>query len=344
MREALAIHRRAPGAPRERGLRPQQPRVRCSAGPGSSPKRKPPTATRWRSRARSSGRRTRSWPGRSTTSRWCSGTGATWRAPSPSPGRRSAMSRKLYGEEHPDVALQLSNLASLLGARGDDDEAIAMARQALAMRRKLFGPDHEQVAMSLGNLGEPLEKKGDLAAARSLYEEALRIQRKVFGNEHPRCAVTLTHLAELALAEGDVGRPSPSRARPWRSAGRRWAGPCRFRHLPGDAGFDPPGRPRGRGGRGPSAPGPCHPDGRRCPPATGGSRRPRAGSAPASRSAGRRLKSSPSGGRVRGPAARARSAERQDRGGSRAAGRVLRGPGQHRSGGRLPRQDSSMRA
>jgi hypothetical protein len=79
-----------------------------------------------------------------------------------------AMSRKLYGTEHPDIALQLSNLASLLGARGDHDEWIAMARQALEMRRKLFGPDHEQVAMSLSNLGDALEQKGDLSAARPL--------------------------------------------------------------------------------------------------------------------------------------------------------------------------------
>jgi serine/threonine-protein kinase len=120
-----------------------------------------------------------------------------------------AMTRKLYGAEHPDIALQLSNLGSMVGARGDDDGWIDLARQALEMRRKLFGPDHEQVARSLDGLGRALEQKGDYTSARPLYEEALRIQERVYGRDHPRVADVLGHLAELHFAQGDAPGAAP---------------------------------------------------------------------------------------------------------------------------------------
>ena len=111
--------------------------------------------------------------------------------------------RKLLGDEHPDVASSLNNLASFLNAKGDYAGAEPFYREALAMRRKLLGDEHPDVAGSLNNLANLLEAKGDYAGAEQLYREALAMHRKLLGEEHPSVATGLNNLAILLQAKGD---------------------------------------------------------------------------------------------------------------------------------------------
>ena len=52
------------------------------------------------------------------------------------------MRKKLLGEEHPDVASSLNNLASLYYYQRRDEEAEPLLLQALDMRKKLLGDKH----------------------------------------------------------------------------------------------------------------------------------------------------------------------------------------------------------
>ena len=52
------------------------------------------------------------------------------------------ISKKALGEEHPDVATRLNNLACVLNNQGNTEEAARMGKQALAIREKALGPDH----------------------------------------------------------------------------------------------------------------------------------------------------------------------------------------------------------
>ncbi|MCG3128381.1 MAG: Serine/threonine-protein kinase PknD [Phycisphaerae bacterium] len=116
---------------------------------------------------------------------------------------RARRYESLLGQEHPDVAQSLNNLASLYQVRGDYSAAEPVLREALAMKRKLLGDEHPGVAAGLNNLAVVLASKGDFAAAEPLYREALAIKRKTLGDEHPDVAAGLNNLAALLQAEGD---------------------------------------------------------------------------------------------------------------------------------------------
>ena len=55
-----------------------------------------------------------------------------------------AMRRRLLGDEDPDVATSLNNLAKLLKEKGDLEAAEPLHRQALAMKRRLLGSGQRQ--------------------------------------------------------------------------------------------------------------------------------------------------------------------------------------------------------
>ena len=60
--------------------------------------------------------------------------------------RALAINEKSLGPEHPDIALNLNNLAELLRATNRLAEAEPLYRRALAIDEKSFGPEHPNVA------------------------------------------------------------------------------------------------------------------------------------------------------------------------------------------------------
>ena len=72
--------------------------------------------------------------------------------------------RTLFGEEHPETASSLSNVAHYYDALGKLDQALELGEQALQIRRTLFGEQHPDTANSLHNvalyynaLGNPVQ-------------------------------------------------------------------------------------------------------------------------------------------------------------------------------------------
>ena len=53
-----------------------------------------------------------------------------------------AIKKKVFGNEHPKVALALNNLAWLLKEQGNAEEAARLGKQALVIFEKVLGPDH----------------------------------------------------------------------------------------------------------------------------------------------------------------------------------------------------------
>jgi len=99
-----------------------------------------------------------------------------------------AIDEKSFGTEHPEVAIDLNNLALLLKATNRLDEAEPLMRRALAIDEKSFGPDHPEVATVLNNLARLLQATNRLAEAEPLMCRALAIvlefERRT-GHEHP---------------------------------------------------------------------------------------------------------------------------------------------------------------
>ncbi|MBD2162889.1 tetratricopeptide repeat protein [Calothrix membranacea FACHB-236] len=117
--------------------------------------------------------------------------------------------KKRLGEEHPDVASSLNNLASLYESQGRYSEAEPLYIQALALRRKLLGEEHPDVASSLNNLAGLYYFQGRYSEAEPLYIQALALMRKLLGEEHPDVASSLNNLALLYESQGRYSEAEP---------------------------------------------------------------------------------------------------------------------------------------
>ncbi|QHG18398.1 tetratricopeptide repeat protein [Nostoc sp. ATCC 53789] len=119
------------------------------------------------------------------------------------------VTKKRLGEEHPDVALSLNNLAALYDSQGRYSEAEPLYIQALALTRKLLGEERPSVALSLNNLAALYDSQGRYSEAEPLFIQALALRRKLLGEEHPDVALSLNNLAALYRSQGRYSEAEP---------------------------------------------------------------------------------------------------------------------------------------
>ncbi|HHP7244585.1 MAG TPA: tetratricopeptide repeat protein [Elainellaceae cyanobacterium] len=113
------------------------------------------------------------------------------------------------GDEHPDVAQSLNNLALLYNTQGRYEEAEPLYQQALAMNQRLLGNEHPDVAQSLNNLAALYQMQGRYSEAEPLYQQALAMRQRLLGDEHPDVAQSLNNLANLYQMQGRYGEAEP---------------------------------------------------------------------------------------------------------------------------------------
>ncbi|MDZ8033177.1 tetratricopeptide repeat protein [Nostoc sp. DedSLP04] len=119
------------------------------------------------------------------------------------------VTKKRLGEEHPDVAQSLNNLAFLYNSQGRYSQAEPLLIRALALRRKLLGEEHPDVAQSLNNLAFLYNSQGRYSQAEPLLIRALALRRKLLGEEHPDVAQSLNNLAFLYNSQGRYSQAEP---------------------------------------------------------------------------------------------------------------------------------------
>jgi tetratricopeptide (TPR) repeat protein len=112
-------------------------------------------------------------------------------------GRALAVREQVPGPQHPDTAISLNNLGSLLIDLGDLAAARPYLERALAISEQVLGPQHPLTAQSLNNLGMLLQEMGDLTGARRYLERALAIFEQVLGPQHLDTAQSLNNLGYL---------------------------------------------------------------------------------------------------------------------------------------------------
>ncbi|MCA9718568.1 MAG: serine/threonine protein kinase [Myxococcales bacterium] len=126
----------------------------------------------------------------------------------------------LATHETPSRALTVAsvngNLAGVLWARGQYQEALQRSEEALAIVRAQLGDGHPQHHSLLGNVARDRAAIGELAAARRLYEQQIALIESSLGPEHPTLAEALTNvgstyerLGELARARAALERALP---------------------------------------------------------------------------------------------------------------------------------------
>lgn len=107
------------------------------------------------------------------------------------------ITKKRLGEEHPNVASSLNNLAYLYYCQGRYSQAEPIYIQALAFWRKLLGEEHPSVATSLNNLAGLYYSQGRYSDAEPLYIQALDILEHRLGVNHPNTVTVRENLVYI---------------------------------------------------------------------------------------------------------------------------------------------------
>jgi tetratricopeptide (TPR) repeat protein len=117
--------------------------------------------------------------------------------------RALEIDEQAYGPHHPDVAIDLNNLANLLQATNRLEEAEPLMRRALEIDEQSYGPHHPEVANYLHNLAHLLQATNRPAEAEPLVRRVVEIRRdfvKASGHPHPRLQESTENYRRLLAA------------------------------------------------------------------------------------------------------------------------------------------------
>jgi len=104
---------------------------------------------------------------------------------------------RVKGEEHPDVAAALSDLAFVKRKLGDEASAEGLYRDALRIREKVLEPNHMVTVGTLERLSETCAARGNFAEALALLQRALPTREAALGAGHERVRAARSRVAEL---------------------------------------------------------------------------------------------------------------------------------------------------
>ena len=87
------------------------------------------------------------------------------------------VAKRELGEEHPEFASCINNLASIYEVRGEYGKAEPLFKQSLEISKKVHGENDPDFALGLNNLANLYSETGRYAEAEPLYLRALEIIR-----------------------------------------------------------------------------------------------------------------------------------------------------------------------
>ncbi|MEX1362499.1 MAG: tetratricopeptide repeat protein, partial [Nannocystaceae bacterium] len=96
----------------------------------------------------------------------------------------------------------LSDLAIVLEAGGQYEQAEAQHRAVLSQRREHLGPDHPHVVTAQTYLANVLRIQGRYQEAQTEYGEALSIRQRTLGPQHPLSAASHNDLGNVLVDQG----------------------------------------------------------------------------------------------------------------------------------------------
>jgi len=86
------------------------------------------------------------------------------------------VAEETFGQDHPDVAISLNNLAYLYDCQGNHAQSGPLYKRALAILEKALGPHHFRVGQVLSNMAERCRKMGKEDEAERLEARAAKIR------------------------------------------------------------------------------------------------------------------------------------------------------------------------
>lgn len=113
--------------------------------------------------------------------------------------------RKVYGDEHPETAYTMYNLAGVLDVHGKYDSSEALFRKTLEIRRKHLGEEHSLFILNMITLANTLWLKNDWEAAESTAHQAVALAKKALPQDHPYLAYGHVVFGQILTDLGQVG-------------------------------------------------------------------------------------------------------------------------------------------
>jgi tetratricopeptide (TPR) repeat protein len=107
------------------------------------------------------------------------------------------------GAGHPRALTSAANLATILRALGDHQQARTLNEDTLTRSRSILGDNHPSTLISANNLAYNLYALGDYQQARALNEDTLTRRRSILGDNHPDTLTSASNLADTLHSLGD---------------------------------------------------------------------------------------------------------------------------------------------
>lgn len=95
-----------------------------------------------------------------------------------------------------DLYNKLNKKLATLYKSGRTEEAIEVAKKAVAVAEKTFGEKHPYVSASLNNLALLYISEGKYEQAEPLYEKSLKIAEEHLGKDNPQLANILENMVK----------------------------------------------------------------------------------------------------------------------------------------------------
>jgi CHAT domain-containing protein/Tfp pilus assembly protein PilF len=120
-----------------------------------------------------------------------------------------AIREQELGENAPDIASSLNNLAALHHALGNYDRAAPLFQRLMTITADVSGVDSLEYALVLNNLAEVYRMQGDYVQSEELHLKSIAIREKLLSADNPMLAVSYNNLAELYRAQGNAEQAKP---------------------------------------------------------------------------------------------------------------------------------------
>jgi len=110
--------------------------------------------------------------------------------------------RQALGDDHPDTAQAMQNLAVLYNQEGKTAQAEALLIKVLEVRRRTLGEEAPLTLSSLSSLASVYRTEGRYAQAEPMFLKAVALRRRILGEHHRDTGMSMHNLAVLYCAEG----------------------------------------------------------------------------------------------------------------------------------------------
>jgi len=106
------------------------------------------------------------------------------------------------GNEHPDIAMMMSNLGIAYRRTRADKRAHEAFDHALAIRERVYGKNSPLLVATLDNMADLYEQEGDFPHALAVIERAAHLSEVIPGKDHPTWHQIATDQAEVLTSAG----------------------------------------------------------------------------------------------------------------------------------------------